>query len=151
MQSGRKRLVIGLIGLSLALGLPLAGWYLYLRDFRNRHDDYYAPLHAAWLVIDHLETHENQWPTSWDDLRAAHDRIQRMANPDKFFSEIQNRVVVDWEVDIDAFMRDWEEAQPGTLPAAAVRLRRLDPADPEAVEPDRLIYEHLSRRKKVSG
>ncbi len=147
----KKKVIRYSIRIVLGICVLLAVLYLIRLELRDDHSDYNAPRHTARLIMDHLEKYDYQWPTSWDDLRAAHERINRMENPEGFFEEIQQKVVVNWEIDTAEFVAMWEDALPETPPATAVRLRRLEPTDPDAVEPDHWIYSFLTGGTSETG
>ena len=60
--------------------------------------------YAAWttgnLIVDYLNTHNNQWPRSWDDLDQA-TNCQRYVSIEK----LRGKVKVDWNIDFTRFQQ----------------------------------------------
>lgn len=62
----------------------------------------YAADWSAAMVIEYLETHENKWPNSWEDLREPYETLAAPQNYPWSFDELQRRIVIDWDVDVES-------------------------------------------------
>jgi hypothetical protein len=112
----RRRVVTAVILLALA-GI---GWYGYMFVRTWREVPYaYAAWDAGTLLVEYLETHDNHWPRSWDELRAAettldsHGRRLRGSNGKGGFiyGDLKDAVAIDWNADVEAIASwDWDEA-----------------------------------------
>ena len=62
--------------------------------------------YAVWwvgdLVVGHLQQHDDQWPQSWNDLRPIYDEQIAELGQTWTFDELKSRVVVRWDVDVEA-------------------------------------------------
>lgn len=62
----------------------------------------YALEWASVFVIEHMEANENRWPTSWADLKDEYDsQVASGHTPAPTWQELQSRVEIDWDVDVD--------------------------------------------------
>jgi hypothetical protein len=76
----------------------------------------YAAEWAGSLIVDHLRQHADRWPKSWNDLRPVYEQhIARVGRPWSF-EELQERVDIDWKVDVIELRRTaLDERRPTTI------------------------------------
>jgi hypothetical protein len=60
--------------------------------------------YAAWttgnLMVEYLQTHTNQWPRSWEDMRSATNSLQKGGMPVYLpLEKLQQFVKIDWKAD----------------------------------------------------
>ncbi len=112
-----RRIVIAVILVAL-VGI---GWYgcMFIRTWREI-PNAYAAWDAGTLLIEYLETHDNNWPKSWDELLTAmdalepHGRVLRGRNGKGGFiyGDLKDAVAIDWNADVEAIASwDWDEAR----------------------------------------
>ena len=108
----------------------------------------YAVDWASEFVVEHLKSTENQWPQGWDDLRDEYDRL---AEPDHYpwsWSELQNRVTIDWDADPDVLVK----ADPSVVPPfEVIRLSDGSASHWEGSEPNLKVLEFLMQSDSASG
>lgn len=95
-----NRLSIALVVLSLsAIALTSVVAIAYgIRLTENVVHDAYASDWTTEFVISHLQSNDNSWPSSWDDLQDEH--AARYPQPCPFtLSEIRERVELNFSVD----------------------------------------------------
>lgn len=52
-------------------------------------------------MIEHLKASDDEWPTSWDDLRDEYDdAVDRGHTPAVTWEELKDRVEIDWHADV---------------------------------------------------
>jgi len=103
----RTYLLIAILA-ALAVG---GGWYFYYRIdtvVRNA----YAVWWVADMVIHHLESTDDRWPTGWDDLRDDYEALTRESGRPWTFEELSRRVEVDWAAEPLQLARRARELQP---------------------------------------
>ena len=59
----------------------------------------YAMDWGAAMVIEYMKSNQNEWPSSWEDLRAPYETLAAPQNYPWSFEEIQQRLTIDWKVD----------------------------------------------------
>lgn len=62
--------------------------------------DAYATDWTSIFVIDHIRT-SGEWPSRWEDLRDEFDRLAPESHYAWTFEELQGRVWIDFDVDLD--------------------------------------------------
>ncbi len=145
-----RRLTVGIAILGL-LGAAWAGYRIYATW--NSIPDAYAAWDAGTLVIEYLETHDNQWPRSWDELLRArttlheHGEVLRGSRGDGGFvyGDLRDAVAVDWDANVEAIAAfDWNS---GKLRVVT----RADGTDFPVVwagaEPNAMIWGYLNGRR----
>jgi hypothetical protein len=97
-----KRVVLLIVATLVALG----GWYAYRVLYTLRGiPDAYAMWDTGLLLIDYMQSHENRWPSGWDDLKESWDRRQPVNSDGEYtkggmtLDQLRTRVVVDWNLD----------------------------------------------------
>ena len=106
----------------------------------------YALEWASVFVIEHLEANENRWPTSWADLKDEFDRQVASGHaPAPTWQELQSRVVIDWDVNVDSLVTADPKKDP---PFRAIWLSDGTNSHWEGSEPNRKVLEYL---QSVSG
>jgi len=124
------------------------GWYCYhLADTVVRNS--YAVWWAADMVIHHLESTDNRWPTGWDDLRDDYEALAVGSGRPWTFDEIRERVEVDWKADPDQLTRKATE-----YPTESFRVVwLLDGSDHhyQDHEPNEMIAGFLDKRGKTGA
>lgn len=107
-----RQVFVTLISLAIIAGVVFAAVAIY--RVSELPVDAYASDWTATFIIEHLKTSDNQWPTSWADLRDEYDRL-----PDCYrswsFTHFQERVQIRFDLTSDQ-VRD---AEP---PLEAIRL-----------------------------
>jgi hypothetical protein len=100
-----QRKIVYLVVTAVVIGLGWLGYSLFT-TWRGIPDAY-----AAWdtgtLLVEYLETHDNQWPRSWEELLAATETLKqngkhlRGANGEGGFiyGDLRSRVAIDWNAD----------------------------------------------------
>lgn len=100
-----RRKIIGLIGIA-ALVLMLWIGYGTFRTWRLLPEAY-----AAWAtgtpLVEYLNTHDNHWPTSWDDLLTTLETPRgreiplygASAGDMEYARSLRDKVAVDWTFD----------------------------------------------------
>ncbi len=116
--------------------------------------DAYAAWDTGTLIIMYLESHDDQWPRSWDELLSVaetldeHGKRLRGANGEGGFiyGDLPNRVSIDWDVDSEAIVSaQWKQDR---LPVRMVT--RADgkdfPVVWEGAEPNEMIWKYFRSR-----
>lgn len=98
MKFNVHRAIVGLVVALTAVGLIVA--YNVDRTIRNA----YAVWWVADMVIIHLESNENRWPTSWDELRDDYEICVSRSGQPWTFEELRNRVEIDFDIVTDKLM-----------------------------------------------
>jgi hypothetical protein len=107
-------------------------------------DPYYV-WHAAALVIKYMETHQNRWPASWDELGKV--KSEHVESSDyKNIEKMKEFVVIDWNAEPSVLVRAKfdDEDQPAFR---VIWLRNGRSIHWGCAEPNRLIWEYLQRNK----
>jgi hypothetical protein len=100
----RRRKIVLLLVVTLAL---LGGWWVYRVLYMLRGlSDAYAMWDTGLLLIDYMNTHQNRWPSGWDDLKESWDRLQPVNSGGgehlkggMTLDQLRTRVALDWHVD----------------------------------------------------
>ena len=107
-RRGRRRFLLILV---LCIGVPGIIYCTYLvllmNSFRQFSDAYASDWTSAF-VIEHLRT-TGEWPSDWNDLRDEFDEFGRNHSYAWSFEELQERVWLDWDAELDA-VRDADPA-----------------------------------------
>ena len=102
----------------------------------------YAVDWVASMVIQHLKTHDDQWPQSWDDLREPYETMAAPQNYPWSFEELQRRVAVDWTADVEALKT--ANVRDGKKPFRVIWLADGSESHWQGGEPNQRIFEYLS-------
>ncbi len=131
----RRRTIISLIGIAV-LALVLWTGYSAFRSWRLLPEAY-----AAWdtgtLLVEYLDAHDNQWPTSWDDLLTILETPRgreiplygASAGDMEYARSLRDKVAVDWDFD----PTHMAEASPVTRPDGSAFPVLWQGADPNEV------------------
>ncbi len=98
----------------------------------------YALEWVGGMVVDYLEQNDDQWPSSWDDLRPVYRQHVSAVGQPWSFDELKSRVEIRWDVDVD---------QVRTLtspPDDLIVLRDGGPEHWAGHEPNELVYQYLT-------
>ncbi len=138
MTRGRKRILI----LAMAV-LGIVGWLVYGFFHTYAHiPEAYAAWDTGTLLVEYMKSHDNRWPSSWDDLLSvveseAGRRIALrggQAGDLRYARSLREKVRVDWNFDPSRPQR----SQPVTrLDGAAF------PVVWRSAEPNTMVREHL--------
>jgi hypothetical protein len=144
----RRRITVGLI---FFVVIAAVAWVVHgaFTTWRGIPDAY-----AAWdtgiLVVEYLETHDDQWPRSWDELLTATQTLEangkHLPGGNGVYGDLPGRVAIDWNADPDEIAAvPWKG---GRLPVRVVT--RADGSDFPVVwehgEPNEIIWRYLQRR-----
>lgn len=100
-RRGIPWLTFVLVGLFVLLGLAVAGKLTWDATFDSSIDSAYAQWEAGDVLINYLETHDDQWPRSWDDLEPHYDPDHSMV-AGWSFAELRAAIRIDFDADVDA-------------------------------------------------
>jgi len=117
--------------------LALVG-YRYITDWMG---DAYDSMQVGYLIVDYMDDNNGSWPRSWEELRPYHERRYSPDGREMHFTQLQERVEVDWSADPNALLRCSQDRDP---PFEVVRCksgRRCGPTYQH--EPNRVILEYL--------
>jgi hypothetical protein len=104
----------------------------------------YALEWAAVLVIEHMAANQNRWPNSWADLKDEYDRqVASGHQPAPAWQELQSRVQIDWNVDVDSLAKADSKNDP---PFRAFWLSDGTNTHWEGFEPNRNVFEYLLKK-----
>jgi len=116
----------------------------------------YAVWWVAGMVIDHMETHDGEWPRGWDDLRESYVNEAKKASyprPPAYpwpFDELRRRIEIDWNAEPRNLAS--ADSRPGEPPFRVIWLRDGSQSYWSGAEPNQLILEYLKRmRPKKDG
>lgn len=108
--------------------------------------------YAAWttgdLLVEYLETHNDQWPRGWADLRQARDSLVRKGrNLYWDFDKLPGVVKVDWNVEPMVLARSAEEdGESGIRVVTQLDGSRLEAKWGTDTEPNRKVAGYLAHR-----
>lgn len=105
-------------------------------------DDAYAMLGAADMVIVYMEDHDGQWPRGWDDLRPQFE-ISNGNVPGWSYSKFQDRIVIDFGVDVDDLER--RSLQSASADFRVIRPRR-DSGVRMGADPNQMLCDCFRRK-----
>lgn len=134
--------LVWIICLLVTVVVLMIGYSLY-QMVHSKIPEAYNAWTTGTLVVGYLETHSNQWPRSWEDLRDA-TNFHRPTSVFVPIERLQQSVRIDWRVDIAQLL---ETAH--TNPNATIRVvTRLDGSPLRAVwgadtEPNTAIMNYL--------
>ncbi len=92
-----KRLLLSLGILSIVV-VALIGYNIY-QMVHSKIPESYCAWTTGSLVVGYLQTHSNQWPRSWDDLRSA-TNFNRPMSVFVPIDRLRQSVKIDWQVDV---------------------------------------------------
>ena len=96
MRSRRFKIVLRAVLVVVSIGLVLLVAVGYWR-FNNSMRDLYTPGWAVDLVIEHMETHNGDWPKNWDELHETFAKNPSRRGTD--WDEFPRRVGIDFTAD----------------------------------------------------
>jgi hypothetical protein len=108
--------------------------------------------YAAWttgnLMVEYLQTHTNQWPHSWENLRSATNSLQQKGMPVYVsLDRLPEFVKIDWRADVAHL----QQVARGDSNATVQVITRLDGSRLRVVwgsdtEPNRKIMLYLQKQ-----
>ena len=124
----------------IVLGLAGGAVWIVNRALRVS-ENAYAVWNVADWVIDHMETHNGQWPCDWNDLQAAYQR-KNSGDVSEAMAHYKALVEVDFNADPKELARVQYDDNQREPPFQVIRHRR----QPHAyyTEPNRLIWLYLT-------
>ena len=133
-----KRQIVGLVGFFLFL-VTLVGMTVWmLGKVEDGVKDEYAPTWAAALIIEHLKSHDDEWPSSWEDLQITCTYLNAIGwdHSDYTFDDLRPRVKVDFATDSMTI------AASASAPRLIVRSERPD-EEFDGDDPNIRIHDYL--------
>jgi hypothetical protein len=101
----------------------------------------YAAEWVGGIVVDHLRQNGDRWPRSWDDLRPVYEQHASQSGQPWSFEELQSRVVIRWDVDVERLRR---EGNPdGNRHYPVISLRDGSTTHWVGFEPNEMVYRYL--------
>ena len=139
----RRTFIVLIIALLVVAALATAITRFVMRTRRSI-ENAYAVWNVAGMVIDHMESHDSQWPHNWDDLEAAWRR-EKGGEMAEVFARYRELVEVDFSADPKTLAQ--APFQPGQKdpPFRVIRHRRHPPSIWTGAEPNELIWQYLNR------
>lgn len=137
-----KRLLLALGILAVAVVLVI-GYNLY-HVVHSTIPESYKAWTTGTLVVGYLQTHSNEWPRGWDDLRDA-TNFHRPMSVFVPIEQLQQSVKIDWRVDV-AHLQQVARTNPGATICVISRLdgSRLPAMWGPDTEPNRKIMSYLA-------
>jgi hypothetical protein len=134
----RKRSIVIVLVLACLLLAPLFLYYLYLRSPASYIRNAYDLELTAVLLVEYMKANNNEWPSKWSDLEMVmREHTPIGGSPEAELAHLQERVVVSWELDIDAFIEN-----PQSMPAAVSQRQ----GEPSAWDANDRIRDYLSEQ-----
>ena len=133
-----------LIILVAVLCLILAAGTFVVRtsnQIRNTFNECYAVWWVADMVIAHMETNNDEWPTSWDDLADEHLAIIASRGGPNTLDELKSLVQVDWSANSDELRKMQSNGEPTF---AVISLKNGSTAHVSGNEPNQMILDYLN-------
>ena len=88
-----------------AIGACVIGYNLY-RLVQVKIPKWYAAWTTGNLMVEYLATHTNQWPRSWEDLRAATNSLMEKGQPVYMpLDRLPRFVKVDWHAETENLLQ----------------------------------------------
>jgi hypothetical protein len=109
--------------------------------------------YAVWWVADmateFMATHNDAWPSGWDDLREPYETLTKRSGRPWTFDELRSRVNVDWDADPEILA----EALPTDKepPIRVIWLRDGSATYWSGQEPNQMVLEYLRSRQTQKG
>ena len=151
----RRSIFVCCVLAAVAVLILVVAWFAYqLFRYPNAIPEAYAAWDTGALIVEYMDTHEGEWPRSWDELLSTvstpsmYDSVSLNGvgsyGPD--VSSLQNVVSIDWTADPAQLVHaEWQDDQP---PFRVVT--RKDGSDfPmvwEGAEPNEMIWRYLRKR-----
>lgn len=146
-----RRIILSLV----ALAAIAVGWAAFeaISTWRGI-PDAYAAWDAGTLMIAYLESHDDQWPRSWDELLATVETLEKTGKTLRgadgeggfVYGDLRSRVAIDWSVEPTTIAN--ARRREGELPIHVVT--RADgrdfPVVWEGAEPNEMIWRYLRER-----
>ncbi len=128
----------------LVVCLLLVLGFQVIRAIENSSRNAYALWWVGSMVVDHLKSNSDEWPTCWDDLRDDYDAGVELSGQPCTFDELRNQVEVDWDID-PRNLRELPPLKDGNAPFRVVRLRDGREVYYHGREPNRMIHRYLQK------
>lgn len=136
-----KRHIVALIVFFLFL-VSLAGMTMWMLSRAEEGlKDEHAPMWAADLIVEHLKSHEDVWPGSWEELRITCTYLCAVGwkHSDFAFDDLRKRVEVDFTAD------PIEVVSSSSAPRLVVKSKSPD-EEFDGDDPNILIHDYLRRK-----
>lgn len=101
----------------------------------------YATDWSAGILIEYLKTNDNQWPSSWDDLREPYETLAAPQNYPWSFDELQQRIAIDWAADVSSLKSS--QSKKGLPAIKVIWLKDGSDIYWEGLEPNQRILSYL--------
>lgn len=102
----------------------------------------YAAEWAALLLIRHLETNNDQWPTGWSDLVDDFIFCQAKYDAPFSFNTLQEHVEIDWNSDPNTWQNESTNGAPPSR--KIIWLRNRKDHHWVGIEPNDLVFRYLT-------
>jgi hypothetical protein len=109
--------------------------------------------YAAWttgnLMVEYLQTHTNQWPRGWEDLRSATNSLREKGmNVYTPLDRLPQFVKIDWQVDVSTLTHQAHSDSNGMVKV----ITRLDGSPLRALwgsdtEPNGKVMRYLQKQR----
>ena len=144
-----KRLLL-VLGIVFIFGVLITGYSLY-QMVHNKIPESYAAWTTGSLIVGYLQTHTNQWPRSWDDLRSATNSVLP-ASGFVPIERLRQSVKIDWLADVERL----QQIARSDVKAKIDIVTRMDGLPLQAVwgpdtEPNSKIMNYLKTIEKSSN
>ena len=130
--------------IAVLVGVVSAGFYIVTiahHYYSVTVPNCYAVWWVADMVIEHLESNGDRWPTNWDDLQDDYDACVKRSGPAWTFEELRDRVTVDWNADPSELVRSFADTE--GPPFLVIKVRNNVNVYWGHQEPNRKILEYL--------
>jgi hypothetical protein len=139
----KKNKVVAIVVVALLL-IGIAAAYIIHRSLQAVQDSY-ALWDVARAIVQHMEAHQDQWPTGWEDVRHSYVSLTVLKGGLPW-EEIPKRVEVDFLFSPMLLLK-------GPLPTADAPLRVVwlkngDSHHWSCAEPNEIILDHILKRNK---
>jgi hypothetical protein len=136
MPSRRRKITLAIVGTAL-VPLAVIGWFAYRIFFTLNIPQAYAAWDTGTLLVEYMKSHNDHWPTSWDDLLttlntdSGRDIPLRgaQAGDIPYAQSLREKISIDWTFDPNhpdrhnpvtrpdgsAFPVTWQNADPNEM------------------------------------
>jgi hypothetical protein len=131
---------LGKLIVTICAVVILAGVLLY-RHIDSVIRNSYAQWWVADMVIEHLESNDQRWPQSWDELRDDYQTCVKRSGQPWTFEELSHRVEIDWNADPKVLKA--AAAKSGQPPFRVIWLSDESTAHWTRHEPNQMVWDYL--------
>jgi hypothetical protein len=93
------------------------------------------------MVVMHMQANDGQWPANWDDLRDDYQTCVERSGKPWTFTELSQRVVVDWEADPHQLLK--QSMGHETAPFRVITLSDGTTSHWDSHEPNQIVFDYL--------